>query len=202
MRRMLISSAVALALVATMGVGVASAQKGKERRKEQPVKVRIECTNLTTGEIGRHISASTGDSVSITLRVDNRSGLSQQAVVAVHGEVPEWAITYDEEVVEFFAAGERKTATVSGTVPGAPIDPVLLIDVSVMMTKSEDIGEWDASVTFGPPLKVQSQSRSGVGLFHRIFARAVFRSLLALSSDGDSDDAASVSISEFKGLYR
>jgi hypothetical protein len=197
---MLISSAVALALVATMGVGVASAQKGKERRKEQPVKVRIECTNLTTGEIGRYITASTGDEVSITLRVDNRSGLSQQAVVSVHGEVPEWAITFDEEVVEFFQAGERKSATVSGIVPGAPVDPVLLIDVSVLMTKSGDIGEWDASVTFGPPLKVESRSRSS--LFHRIFARAVFRSLLALSSDGDSDDAASVSISEFKGLYR
>lgn len=192
------SSAVALALVATMGVHEASAQKGKEDRKQHPVKVRLSCTNLTTGYEDRNITAVTGDEVEIALKVDNRSGLAQQAVVTVHGEVPEWGITYETTVVEFFAAGEQKRASVRGFVPGAPVDPVLLIDVSVEMTVTGDESSWDASVTFGPASKATAKAEST--FLQRAFIRMMVRSLLTFS-DG-SDEPATVNMTDLKVLYR
>jgi hypothetical protein len=189
---MLIPSAVVLALVATLGVHEASAQKGKEQRKEQPVKVRIISENLTTGEIGRHISASAGDEVRITLRVDNRSGEAQDAEVHIFGGVPgNW---YDDTIIEGFAAGQRKEGSFSGFVP-ADESGTLLVNASVLMTKSNDFAEWDGSVDFNLAGKAEAPSPS---ILHQIFARMMFRSLLSLSSDGTS----SVSMSELKELYR
>ena len=195
------SSAVALALVATLGVHEASAQKGKEDRKQHPVKVRLECFNLTTGQQDRNITAVVGDSVKIRLRIDNRSGEAQQALVTVHGEVPEWGITYDTTVIEYFEAGQQKEASVSGIVPGAPVDPRLLVNVSVLMTQTGDASEWDASVTFGPAYKAGAEGKGAVSPFHRAFMRMMFKSLLTLTDSG-SDEPATVNMTEFKELYR
>jgi hypothetical protein len=182
-----------------MGVGVASAQKGKEQRKQQPVKVRIECNNLTTGESGRHISASTGDEVQIKLRIENRSGLAQAAVVNVSGGIP--GCTVDETVTEFFELGQTKRESVQDVVP-ADQSGTLLIFASALMTKTGDSQAWDASVQFN--LSAKSHAPRSPGLLGRIFARMMVRSLLTLSSDSSesSDKAAAVSMSQLKELYR
>ncbi len=193
MSRMLVSSAIALALVATLGVHEASAQKGKDRRNPNPIRVQLTATNLTTGESGKNISASAGDEVSISLRVDNRSGEAQNAVVHVVGGIPGCMI--DQTVVEFFELSQRKEAEVVGVVPEGE-SGVLTVDVTVSLPKTSDVVSASGSVAFGGLLKVAAPPNGD--LLRRLLLQAVVRSLVTLNDDGQ----APVSISEFKELYR
>jgi len=196
MRQMLISSAVALALVASLGVHEASAQKGKEKRNPgNPLRVKILVTNLTTGESGRNISASSGDQVSIRLRVDNRTGDSQTAVVSINGGVPD--CMFAQAINEFFASGEGKEETVVGVVPEGA-SGLFTVDVSVLMTKTNDVKADNGSVALSGTLKGNAPHG---GLFQRVFARMIVRSLLQLNDDG-ATDAAAVDMSQVKALYR
>ena len=193
MSRMLVSSAVALALVATLGVHEASAQKGKDKRNPVPLRVKLLAHNLTSGESGKNISAAAGDMVRIDLRIDNRSGEAQNAVVHVVGGIPGCMI--DQTVTEFFELSQRKEASVEGVVPEGE-SGVLTVDVSVLLPKTSDTKSADASVAFGGALKGTAPSSGG--LLHRLLLQAVVRSLVTLKPSPD----VPLSISEFKELYR
>jgi len=194
---MLISSAVALALVATMGVHEASAQKGKEKRNPgNPLRVKLQVTNVTTGEVGRNVTASGGDEISIRLRVENRTGDDQIGVVSINGGIP--GCMFIQDINEYFLSGEKKEETVGGLVPEGE-SGLFTVDVSVLMTKTNDVAADNASVAYGGLLKGDAPQHAG--LLQRIFARMVVRSLLQLDDDGTTD-AASVNMSQLKQLYR
>jgi hypothetical protein len=193
---MLLSSAVALALVATLGVPQASAQKGKDKRKQIPIKMVLQCTNLTTGQVGRNITAVAGDEVSITLRVENRSGEAQNAVVHVVGGIPGDMI--DETVVEFFELGQQKSETVSGIVPEDQ-SGVLTVDVTVDLPKTGDTADISGSVAFNTQLK--GQAPTSPTFIQRVFAKLMVHALLDLEDDGSSQPETA-NISEIKALYR
>ncbi len=199
MRRMLISGAVALALVATMGVHVASAAKGKgpqNRHPNKPIQIVLEANNLTTGESGRDISASAGDEVCIKLKVRNRTGEAQDLLVNVTGGIPGCPV--DVVQVEAFNSGEFKEEEVCGVVPEGE-SGVLDIDVDVLSLSTLDADMLSGSVTFGGGMLKGSEVRGGI--FHQIFARMIARQIVQLSDDG-TNDKTSVSITELKSLYR
>ena len=197
MRRMLMSSAVALALVAALGVPEASAQKGKEKRKHFPIKMSLTAKNLTTNKSGSSITASAGDEVMITLEVSNYSGEGQTAVVQIDGGVP--GNTYSDTVYEYFDPAQTKSASVSGVVP-ANESGTLVVDVSVLMPKTNDTATRNASVGFNLPGKDVAPADGG-RFFERAFARMLVKALIALD-DGVSNDTQSVDMTEIKELYR
>lgn len=194
MRRMLIPGAVALALVATLGVHEASAQKGKDKRNSgNPLRVTLTAFNVTTGQEDKNIMASAGDEVAIRLRVENRTGEAQNAVVHVVGGIPGCMI--DQTVVEFFELGQKKEAIVTGIVP-ADQSGLLTVDVDVFMPKTADTKATNGSVAFNSSLKGTAPANGG--MMHRFLVQAMVRSLVNLQSKPD----VSLSISELKDLYR
>lgn len=197
MRRMLISSAVALALVATMGVHEASAQKGKEKRNPgNPLRVKITIENLTTMESGKEIMASGGDEVSIRLRVENRTGEAQTASIHIVGGVP--GCMYDETILEAFLSGEKKEQTVVGTVPEGE-SGLFTVDVDVLMPKTADMQSDGGTVAFGGMLKGAEPSHAS--MWQRLFGRLVVRRLIQLDGDGTNATAAT-DMSSVKQLFR
>ena len=190
------SSAIALALVAILGVPEASAQKGKERRKHTPLKVSLVAENLTTHKKGTDITASAGDEVTITLTVTNYTGSAQSAVVDVVGGVPGNMI--HETVVEFFEGAQTKSNTVSGIVP-ANQSGILTVNVLVSMPKTDDSIAVDGSVAFNVVQKDQAPANSR--FFERAFTKLMVRSLLDLH-DGVTDAPTDANMTEVKELYR
>jgi len=195
MRRMLLSSAIALALVATLGVPEVSAQKGKEKRKVHPIKMQLICKNMTRGMSGQYITASAGDSVSITLSVENRTGMSQSAIVDVVGGIPGCMI--HRTVSENIETGRSASATVKGVVPEDQ-SGILTVDVTVDMPKTGDFDMIDGSVTFGAAQK--GEAPPSPNLFQRAFAEMLVRALLTLNDGGSAPSTANMS--EIKSLYR
>lgn len=195
---MLISGAVALALVATMGVHEASAQKGKEKRNPgNPLRVKISIENLTTLEAGKNITASGGDEVSIRLRVENRTGQDQIAAVHVVGGVP--GCMFDQVINEAFLSGEKKEETVVGFVPEGE-SGLFTVDVHVTMPKTGDVQADGGTVAFGGMLKGAEPSHGG-SLWQRLFSRMVVRQLVQLD-DAPSNVTTTTDMSDFKQLFR
>lgn len=189
------SSAVALAVVATLGVPQAWAQKGKEKRKHNPLKIVLAAENLTTHKRGTSITASAGDEVVITLEVSNFTGTAQTAVVDVLGGIPGCMI--HEVVNEYFEAGQTKSASYSGIVP-ADQSGVLTVDVSVLMPKTSDTGAVSADVAFNMVQKNQAPSSSR--FFERAFAKMLVHALVTLDDGAAAPSTANMS--EMKSLYR
>ncbi|HZM17685.1 MAG TPA: hypothetical protein VFE28_16945 [Candidatus Krumholzibacteria bacterium] len=168
MKTMLTSVFVALALAATLGAKVASAN----------VAVQLEIKNQSTNTAGHFVSATTGQKVKFAATLKSLVGKKATGVVTLRANVPSipgCSVTETRTVT--LSGHEVKNEWMAGVVPTGR-SGVLLVDISA--TVNGVTATDHAELTFGPSKTAGISDR----WFNQAYVRLLVKGLMmAITSD-------------------
>lgn len=194
MRRMVVTGAVVLTLVAVIGMhGPAQGQPPGQ----QPLRVELMISNVTTDMGGKFVTASAGDTIEFQLRVKNNRKETVDVECVLDAGIPGCMIQEVETVT--LGKGKQAKEIVVGTVPA---DEAGLLTIDVTCTSSAgDVTSDHAELAFNLGGKATGETHgSRGGIWQRVLLRALSTRLLAgLESD---QPVAETDISNLKNLYR
>lgn len=185
MRKMILSSALALVIGCGIGVSVASAQLVMDLLIE----------NKSTQDVGTQITAAPGDRVKFSLELRNLSGEKVAADVTVIGGIPGCMI--EETVSTTLASNQKRRQNVSGRVPDGHAGQLLTVEVRALAS------DGGMAMAQGSVNLVASKTGSGASEpspFARTFLRMLAKGLI--QSMQNDDGPASTSLSGLKSLFR
>ena len=200
MKRLLNTRVAALAFTLVLGASLASAEGMEETPPgKQPLRVELQIVNLTTGESGHSVMASTGDEIQFKARVKSNRPETVDVECVLDAGIPGCMIQEVENIT--LSKGKQVKETVFGTVP-AEESGLLVIDL-VCTSSAGDVASDHAEMAFNLDGKAEGEAHGGRGgIWQQILVRTLANSLLAgLASDGD-DPVANTSISRVKNIYR
>jgi hypothetical protein len=183
MRKMAMSSVLALVMACTLGVGIASAE----------LSMTLLIENKTTQDVGTDISAAPGDLVKFSLEVRNLSRDKVDTEVTVIGGIPGCMI--EEMVVTNFASNQKRKENVVGKVPLGHAGQTLTVEVNAVASDGS-VATAQGSVNL---VAKATSGSSDPSAFERTFLRMLAKGLL-LSMDDEGP--AETTMSGLKAIYR